>query len=238
MPVACDSVACDPASVDSRNFWVVPDVRNDPTVLVVPFLNCKVPAVKVKARVEPWVSASWKATVAPGAFTSMGQSIVLPLVVMVCVPDVALNCRADVPDATVIPVDNVRFPATTRVAFASVPLKPVKFTFTKLPVIETISVPAVTLTFMRLASGMPEELVKVLVPTEPEYVALTVRLPVAEKFAAVFVFQIVALFPVSVMLPVPNAMLRTLELLLLKAVHVSVLLFRSRAPLVSVNPAV
>lgn len=83
MPVACDSVACEPASEDDRNFCVVPDVANAPTVLVVPFFSLTVPLLNVNARDEPCVRASWNVHTPPAPAKVSGKSNVLPATVIV-----------------------------------------------------------------------------------------------------------------------------------------------------------
>ncbi len=67
----------------------MPDVAKAPTVLVTPFLSFNVPAVKVKARVEPCVRASAKLTTPPLAADGMaiGRSMVTPFVVIVLLPE-------------------------------------------------------------------------------------------------------------------------------------------------------
>ncbi len=89
MPLASERVACDPGVVADKNFWFVPDVANEPTVLVVPDLSCNVPFVIVSALVEPSVRASCIAHEPPIPLNVSGKSNVLPALVIVFVPDVA-----------------------------------------------------------------------------------------------------------------------------------------------------
>ena len=93
--------------------------------------------------------------------------------------------------------------------FVNVPAKPVKFRFLNPPVAvnATMSVPALTFKLIEFASDKaPND--KVRVPVAPLYVVLTTGVPETLKFVAVAVVQIVAAFPVSVMLLVPNATTR------------------------------
>jgi len=66
-------------------------------------------------------------------------------------------------------------------------------------------------------------------------VLLTTGVPVTDRLVEVEVFQITALFPVNVMLPVPNAMVRVLLLADVKIAHVSLKLFSVTVPVVKVN---
>ena len=74
-----------------KNFWFVPDVAIEPTVLVVPALSCSVPLVIVKALVEPSVNASCIAHEPQMPSNVTGESIVKLEILMVFVPDVAAN---------------------------------------------------------------------------------------------------------------------------------------------------
>lgn len=66
----------------------------------------------------------------------------------------------------------------------------------------------------------------------------TTGVPVTVKLVPVVVFQMVAALPVSVMLPVPKAIVRMLALVLAKVGHVKVNVLRSSVPLVSVTAPV
>lgn len=112
MPVDWLIVACDPALVDCSEMALltVPENAHVPAVFVVLFLSFSVPAENVIVRVDPSVSASAKDTVAPGALIVTGESIVMPLAVIVCVPEVAAKV-CTLPEALqVIVADNVRSP--------------------------------------------------------------------------------------------------------------------------------
>lgn len=126
-----------------------------------------VPAVKVVVLVEPMVqsSCSWK--VPPAPLNVTGKSRVLPLAVMVLVPDVAVKVTVLVPVPTVMPELTVRPPAIDSAVLVQVPENPEKLSdFTPNDVVkDTVSVPAVTLKSMLvLVSG---KLDMVLVPVLP-----------------------------------------------------------------------
>ena len=111
VPLASDMVACVPGVVLCKYFSVAPDVTNEPTVLVVPAANFNVPRLNVNARVEPRVKASAQVTVvALFPLIAMGKSIVLALLVIVCVPLVALNDIALALTVSVMPEAIVRLP--------------------------------------------------------------------------------------------------------------------------------
>jgi hypothetical protein len=97
------------------------------------------------------------------------------------VPDVAENIVVNVPAVKVIPLEKVKFPKIDKGLLAKVPVKPVKFKFLKTCVPEPvviISEPAEILKFMACVSIDEADVVIVLVPVEPEYVAFTVGVPV------------------------------------------------------------
>ena len=76
----------------------------------VKLLRSNVPAVSVKVRVDPKVRAPANWVVAL-LFTVTGKSRVRPLVVMVCVPEVAIKLMAVVPAVSVPPdAGTVRLP--------------------------------------------------------------------------------------------------------------------------------
>jgi hypothetical protein len=62
----------------------------------------------------------------------------------------------------------------------------------------------------------------VRVPVDPESVALTTGVPVTVKLVDVSVLNTGVLLPVTVILPVPKAIVRAFELLDVKYEHVSV----------------
>ncbi len=109
VPLASDMVACVPGVVLCRYFSVAPDVTNEPTVLVVPAANFNVPRLNVNARLEPRVKASAQDNV-PAPLLVTGKSIVLVLLVIVCVPLVALNDIALALAVSVMPEASVRLP--------------------------------------------------------------------------------------------------------------------------------
>lgn len=129
VPLVSLIVARDPATVLCKNRCVVPTpVVKEPTVFVVPFFSLTVPLVIVKARVDPCVSASANWNVPPTPLKVRGQSTVLPLVVMVFVPEVAAKTSAPVVAVNVIPLDSVRLPYSVLATAGAVhaPEKPVK----------------------------------------------------------------------------------------------------------------
>jgi hypothetical protein len=108
-----------------------------------------------------------------------------------------------------------------------VPAKPVKLTSRNPePYRATVSVPADTLKLIELASAGDGATVvptkKLRVPVEPEYVALTTGVPVTVRFVDVSVDQTAALLPVTVILPVPKAIVLTPLPLQVKIRHDSV----------------
>ena len=82
---------------------------NTPQLRVL-LLISSVPAVTVNVRNVAIVNVPTIFTVAPGALTVRGLFIVRPLLVIVCVPDVAANVNALGLDVNVIPVDAVKSP--------------------------------------------------------------------------------------------------------------------------------
>ena len=108
---------------------------------------------------------------------------------------------------------------------AIVPLNPVKLMFLNDPLVVTkfiVSVPALTLTLIAFASPAFPRLIP-LVPVLPLYVKLTTGVPVTVSPVAVAVENTVALFPVTVMFPVPNDIDRVLLLDAANVTQVSVL---------------
>jgi hypothetical protein len=105
------------------------------------------------------------------------------------------------------------------------------------PYMVRVSLPAVMLMPILLASVGAAVLpkIRVRVPVEPEYVELTTGVPDTVRLVEVSVFHTDVLPPVTVMLPVPNAIVRTFELLDVKYEHVNVKVLRESVPLVSVN---
>ena len=144
----------------------------DPDELKVPVVRLyapavSVPAVSVTVRVEPTVRASASCHVPPTPLKVTAESIVLPTVVMVLIPDVAAK-RNVVPTLRVMPVENVRSPYIVLVSVRPrVPLNPVKFRLRDGPKILTVSVPAVTFRDVELASDTAPKYTP-LVPTLPE----------------------------------------------------------------------
>ena len=88
---------------------------NVPNVQTLP-LRSKVPLVRNKARVEPSVIASASCHVPPTPLNVTGKSIVLPLLVMVLVPDVEVKVMVLLPAPTVIPDARVSEPLMVKLA--------------------------------------------------------------------------------------------------------------------------
>ena len=123
----------------------------------------------------------------------------------------------------------------------SVPENPVKLRSPMPPLKVIVSVPADTLILMLFASVPPVAAVGSVtarVPVEPEYVRLTVLDPVMVKLVDVLVAHTLALFPVTVIAPVPKASVRALLLVEIKDPQVNVLLLSVSAPVVSVTAPV
>jgi hypothetical protein len=118
----------------------------------------------------------------------------------------------DVPPVQVIPLENIKLPYIFLEPLDKVPVNPVKFNDLQAVVRTTISEPADILKLGWLDSAIPEAFTIVLVPVLPEYVQFTTAVPVVVNPVEVLVVQIVALLPVSVILPVPNVIARVLEL--------------------------
>jgi hypothetical protein len=169
----------------------VPAVAKAPTVLVTPFLNLTVPALMVKARVEPCVKASAKLTTPPLAVDGMliGRSMKTPFVVIVLFAGPA-KAMVRVLAAIVIDALSVTLPVRlkTPVVPARDPENPVQLKLLMLvpPLNVNVPEPAVMLALMFL--GKPVALV--IVTTRefaPEYVKFTVG--TARKVAVVPLFQ-------------------------------------------------
>ena len=148
-----------------------------------PVLNTKlfrssVPEVNVAVRVEPLVKfpASWYVAV---PLKMNGKSTVTPLVVITCVPEVAAK-EVLLPPAVIVTVAGiVKLPYSVLELLPNVPENPVRLSV--FPLLNArISVPAVTLKLRALASVSPVVPPKLLVrvPVAPEYVKLTVGVPV------------------------------------------------------------
>jgi len=105
-----------------------------PTVSVLP-LRSILPLVCVKFRAVPIVSASCSCHVPLTPLNPIGKSRVLPLVVMVLVPEVAAKVSATVVDGNVIPAEIVRFPYTVASELLKVPANPVKLTSRHVPLV-------------------------------------------------------------------------------------------------------
>lgn len=106
--------------------------ENVPTVNVLPFRSIA-PADKVNVRVDPSVKASWSCHAPPTPLNVTGKSSVLPLVVIVLPPDVAMKVVADAPADTVMPEENTMLPATLLLPMDRAPLNPVKFRLLTFP---------------------------------------------------------------------------------------------------------
>ena len=85
------------------------DELNRPIVKFL-LLAVRVPLVKVTVLVEPTIAASPKLNVPPTPLKVTGKSIVWPLLVIVCVPEVAPKVMALAPAVKVIPDARVKFP--------------------------------------------------------------------------------------------------------------------------------
>ena len=77
-------------------------------IVMAPLALCSV--VSVAVIVDPTVIASASCHVPPAPLKVMGKSIVLPLLVIVFVPEVAKKSLRPAPAPTVMPADNVRLP--------------------------------------------------------------------------------------------------------------------------------
>ncbi len=95
-----------------------------------------------------------------------GKSSVLPAVVICCVPDVPLKFEPSVPAETVMPDDTTKLPRMFLAALLNVPEKPEKPKFTNddVPLVTTMSEPAVMFREIALAREVPI----VRVPVLPE----------------------------------------------------------------------
>jgi hypothetical protein len=159
-------------------------------------------------------------------------------VVTNCIPEVAVKLMLVVPAVTLIVDEKVKLPNTTIELFiVKAPLYPVKFIFLYPPVVVAkakASVPAVILKLIEFASENAP-IVTVRVPIAPEYVQLTTGVPVTVIPVTVLFTQIVALLPVSVMLPVLNAIVLVLLLFVLKAEQVKAKLPKLKVPWVRVK---
>lgn len=107
--------------------------ENVPTVKVLPFRS-SVPLVNANALVEPSVKASRSCHEPPTPLNVTGKSNILPLVVIVLPPDVALKVVAEVPAETVTPEENTMLPATLLIELTKEPENPVKFRLLTFPV--------------------------------------------------------------------------------------------------------
>jgi hypothetical protein len=160
---------------------------------------------RVDARVNASSNVIWLPVVV------IGNPIVCPLVCNVAA-EFADRVVVFEPAVYVIPVGKLNaVPNIVRTSGVSVPVNPVKFKLLTLPLNATISVPAVMLTFGAVADEcVPNVIVRV--PVDPEYVKLTVGVPVYDQFVDVEVVQTVALFPVILSVLVPNIIDLVLEL--------------------------
>lgn len=211
----------------------VPVMYSKPAVRVNP-LRSMVPKPCVKVRVDPIVNASSSRCVPPGPPKYKGKSIVLPLVVMVRgVAEVDTKLVMLFPESKVMPADKVRLPSIERVWFDSEPAKPVKFKFRTLPPRVSVYVPLVMLKLI-VSASLVRELTSTVVAVAVALVTLTTGVPVTVSPVTLSVLHARPGL-VTVMLPVPNASVRVLVLLLLKAVDVRVRLLRFSVPCVSVK---
>ena len=83
--------------------------ENKPAVKFLP-LASKVPLVRVTVRVEPTTISSANCQVPPTPLKVIGKSSVLPLLVMVLVPEVAAKVVALAPAVKVMPEETVKLP--------------------------------------------------------------------------------------------------------------------------------
>jgi hypothetical protein len=161
-------VASTPPAVVEIARAVAPVLEKRPVVSVLPFRST-VPAVSVVVRVEPIVMSPANCHVPPAPLKVTGWSIVLPLVVIVFVPDVAAKVVVVATDDKVIAAESVRSPKILTLRFDSVPEKPVKSTSLIALLAEKVTWSLPALTFRETAvvsvppAELPQEIVRMLV---------------------------------------------------------------------------
>ena len=141
-------------------------------------LRSNVPFVNVTVREDSKVSASCNCQVPPTPLNVIGKFTVTPLVVTVLVPDVEANVIPKVVDVVVILELRYKFPYKIMLEHVKTPApNPVKSRSRTLPLIETVSEPAVTSIF-RVFAATPDPGLTDLVPVDPLYVRAMFGVPV------------------------------------------------------------
>lgn len=169
----------------------------------------KCPLVKVKVFAVDINIFPFATNVPPVPLIVKGNCIVLPLYVIISVPDVAARVVTAVPGVKAPPeTGNVRSPCTFLAAFVNVPAKLVRSKEPVLPLRATESVPVfspnpapavATFTLGAYCSASVPKLI-ILVPAEPIKFESTSKFPVHVKLVPVVVSQIVvALFNNSIL---------------------------------------